>query len=371
MSLWHSIPVLNRDSSQYWDRPCDTCASLSFLLMLCVLSGCHSEGEPKVRVGCYPTATPGMTFIGLDDLGPHGYDRQPDEGNGIVYTCRAGHIDIAHVRACADWTKYIAEQAYACMLKGQSQFSFKSNVESTRHHVDIGYPLRWASLPPKQRDSLAWKAAVDLGQYLIFTAATWHEILTWFGHRYLSPFPEFPSAFSWEDSYSNLLGTHLAGQVLHEGRQDYDPRFTQALEAELRRLQIQPQAIAKGAAESVKGLWYRGRIPGLVKMECRNLDVGLSDGTVSPVRIASVGPCYDVPAQAYPVRSLAPLLNDGFTIRSTIVPREWIKGKILRIVYPKRKTRAKYIDPALHFPLIMARIRQEATKRGMICSNPL
>ena len=62
---------------------------------------------PKIRVGCYPTATPGMRFIGLTGLGPHGYGHQPDEGNGIVYTCRAGHIDITHVRACADWTKYI------------------------------------------------------------------------------------------------------------------------------------------------------------------------------------------------------------------------------------------------------------------------
>jgi len=234
-SIYRGLP-------QYWDSPFDMRASLSFLLALCILSGCHSEGEPKVRVGCYPTATPGMTFIGLKDLGPHGYGRQPDEGNGIVYTCRAGHIDIAHVRACADWTKYIAQKAYACLLENQTQFSFKSNVESTRHHVDIGYPPGWASLPPKRRDSLAWNTAVNLSQYLIFTAATWHEILTWFGHRYLSPFPEFPSAFSWEDSYSNLLGTHLAGQVLHEGPQDYDRRFTHTLKAELRRLQIQPQA---------------------------------------------------------------------------------------------------------------------------------
>jgi hypothetical protein len=73
---------------------------------------------------------------------------------------------------------------------------------------------------------------------------------------------------------------------------------------------------------------------------------------------------------AYPVPSLAPLLDDGFEIRTTIIPREWIKGRILRIVYPKRKTRAKHIDPALHFPVIMANIRQEAVRRGMICSDP-
>ncbi len=341
-----------------------------FLLMLCALTGCHTKGEPKVRIGCYPTATPGMKFIDFNDLGPHGYHHQPNEGNGIVYTCRAGHIDIAHVRACADWTKYIAERAYACMRAGQAQFSFKSNVESSRHHIDIGYAPDWMRLPPLQRDRLAWKAAVELGQYLIFTAATWHEILTWFGHRYLSPFPEFPSAFSWEDTFSNLLGTHLAGQVLHESRQNFDRRFTLALQVEMRQLQIQSQAIAKDAAESVKGHWYRGRIPGLVKMKCRNLDVGLIDGTVSPVRIASVRPCRAVPALAYPVPSLAPLQNDGFVIRTTIVPREWIKGRILRIVYPERKKRAKHIDPVRHFPLIMDNIRQEAVLGGMICSDP-
>jgi hypothetical protein len=340
-------------------------------LALCLWVGsCHSDGEPKIRVGCYPTSTPGMRFIDLNDLGPHGYHHEPGEGNGIVYTCRAGHIDITHVRACADWTKYIAEKAYACLLADEMQFSFKSNVESSRHYIDIEYPPDWTDLPHDQRDSLAWVTAVDMAQYLIFTAATWHEILTWFGHRYLSPFPEFPSAFSWEDSFSNLLGTHLAGQVLHASRQDYDRRFTESLEAELCHLNIQSRATARDAAESVKGHWYQGRMPGFVKMQCRNLDVGLSDGIVSPVRIASVAPCQDIPAVAYPIPSLVPVQDNGFAIKTTIVPREWIKGRILRIVYPLRKTRKKHIDPALHFPLIMAKIHQEAMQRDMICSNP-
>lgn len=339
------------------------------VLFLCAVSGCQSGNVPRIRVGCYPTATPGMRFIGLRDLGPHGYGREPDEGNGIVYTCRAGHIDIAHVRACADWTKYIAEQAHACLLHNQTEFSFKSNVDSSRHDVRIEYPAGWADLPTELRHRQAWDTAVHLAQYLIFTAATWHEILTWFGHRYLSPFPEFPSAFSWEDSYSNALGTHLAGQILHEGLQDYDQRFTRALQGELRSLQIQSQEIAKCAAKSVRGHWYRGHIPGLVKIKCRNFDVGLNDGTISPIRIASVGSCDGIPAQGYPVPSLAALQNKGFAIRTSIVPREWIRGRILRIVYPERKTRAKHIDPVLHFPLIMESIRQEAIRRGMIGSD--
>ncbi len=30
------------------------------------------------------------------------------EGNGILYTCHAGHIDIAHARKAADWTGFLA-----------------------------------------------------------------------------------------------------------------------------------------------------------------------------------------------------------------------------------------------------------------------
>lgn len=65
------------------------------------------SGPPRVRFGCYPTATVGTFFLG-PNLGKHGYSFQPGEKDGIAYTCRGGDIDVIHVRIAADWTAYLA-----------------------------------------------------------------------------------------------------------------------------------------------------------------------------------------------------------------------------------------------------------------------
>jgi hypothetical protein len=41
-----------------------------------------------------------------------------DENNGLVYTCRGGFIDVAHVRDNADMTIFLAAQAGRNMNKG-------------------------------------------------------------------------------------------------------------------------------------------------------------------------------------------------------------------------------------------------------------
>ncbi|MCH8194350.1 MAG: hypothetical protein IIA65_10100 [Planctomycetes bacterium] len=53
-------------------------------------------------------------------------------------------------------------------------------------------------------------------------------------------------------------------------------------------------------------------------------------------------------------------------MRLEIEPREWIRGKILRIVSAEDQPRVKRILPALHFPHIMDHIRHSALEQGMI-----
>jgi hypothetical protein len=147
-----------------------------------------------------------VRFIGPDDLGPHCYWLDGTEDNGILYTCRAGHIDIAHVRKAADWTGFLAALTLECLQEGRTAFQFKLR-EPSRYFVELTYPQGWDALPADEKERVAREVSRQLGQYLAYTAMTWHEILTWFGFKPKGYRSEFPSAFSWEDNYSNLLGT--------------------------------------------------------------------------------------------------------------------------------------------------------------------
>src|SRR5262249_42430199 len=49
-------------------------------------------------------------IISVEELAPHGYDdgSLTQDRNGLIYTCRGGFIDTAHVRDHADITLYLA-----------------------------------------------------------------------------------------------------------------------------------------------------------------------------------------------------------------------------------------------------------------------
>ena len=46
-----------------------------------------------------------------------------------------------------------------------------------------------------------------------------------------------------------------------------------------------------------------------------------------------------------------------------IEPREWEKGKILKIIYPDEKEGKKRLEPSLHFPMIMNYIKKDAVEK--------
>jgi hypothetical protein len=85
------------------------------LIALPILSGCNTT--PNIRRGSLATTTLGIpiihprpTFLEPDNLGSHSYTPNPFEKNGIVYTCDGGHIDISHVRANADDTRFLVKK---------------------------------------------------------------------------------------------------------------------------------------------------------------------------------------------------------------------------------------------------------------------
>ena len=317
--------------------------------------------QPRARLACPPSSTIGTDFVNPQKLGRHSYRFSLSEKSGIAYTARGGHIDISHTRKIADWTAYFAYQLREALAKGDTQLSY-SLWEPSRHYVKLEYPQHWAVYAPSARDEIIEQIAVALGQHLAFQAATWHEILTWFGYRGIGIWPEYQSAFSWEDNYSNLLGCRIAALALQDQRHDYNKAVTLALDQELQRLGIQPQHIAVKASRAMRGTWFKGDLLFLSIFK-RHLDIGMTDGMISPWIVTCLPELAGAYPEPLPLPDLRILFVHGFAFRLEIEPRELEKNKILRIVYPEAKDRPARIEPQKHFSVILDAIRKQALKR--------
>jgi hypothetical protein len=314
-------------------------------------TGCTFSGEPRVRLGSYATSTPGTNFININSLGRHSYGCFLFENNGIVYTCRGGHVDIAHVRIGADNVRHLYYKVRKNLLKNNSTIKFKLNVEPSQYFVDIEYPSYWETLPKDEKRRIADEVALEMSQYFTFTMTTWHEVLTWFGYKCMAFLPEQPSAFSWEDIYSNLVGIRIGAQAILDEEHSYNEAVTIAIKKELEDLQVQPRHTAWSAAEKMRGIWFEGLV--LVDMRERNFDIGLDDGFVTPTLVPGV--CDDAQPKSCPVPTLDKFQKYGFTMDLEVEPKEFERGKILKIIYPNGER--KRIQPAKHIPLVIDYIK--------------
>jgi hypothetical protein len=323
-----------------------------------VLEGFNAQ--PRTRFGGYAAAIPGMTFLGRD-LGPHDYYWPFFEKDGIAYTCQGGHIDVVHMRISIDWTAYLAAESYKHLMRKDPGFSCKMPVDRSRSYVTITYPPGWDYLSEKDRSAIAEKMALAIGPYLTFTMVTWHEITTWYGYKSMGLPVEYDSAFSWEDSYSNLLGTIVAVRALQDKKHSYNKAVKIAIDEEMQKLGILSAREARLASRSMKGRWYTGTFVLFFDMKKRNFDIGLDDGYVTPTLVPSVSQCPDAEPLSYPIPTLDVLADYGFSIKHEIEPHEWEKGKILRIAFgdePKKR-----IDPQVHIAILMDHIQHEAAAR--------
>lgn len=336
---------------------------LSLLLLGAI--GCQDggfNGQPRTRMGFYASSTLGTNFLDPEHLGQHGYRYSLSEKNGIAYTCKAGHIDIAHLRKSVDWTAFLAAKTFEHLMKDEVKFSFKLR-EPSRHFVQLTYPENWKDLSENDKEHIAHDISIRLGQYFAYITATWHEILTWFGYKYTGIYSEFPSAFSWEDTFSNLLGTHIGVLALQDSEHTFNEAVTLALDRELEKLDVQPSRTARRAAKKVRGLWFSGDLLFFIDMKRRNFDIGLTDGFVTPWLVPSLCECEGAEAQPYPVPNLDFLSEYGFSAKFEIEPREWEKDNVLNVVYPDRKERKKRLEPVIHFAPIMDYIKEDAVKK--------
>jgi hypothetical protein len=199
------------------------------------------------------------------------------EGNGLLYTCRGGFIDTAHVRDYADWTTYLGAALARNLSKG-----------TTIEFSDEGGQRRIVSQPIDQgaidRHGLA-RIAAPMAQWIGFQLSIWHEIATWFGWSWIKTFPETASAFSPEDLYSNALGVRLSGALIprSSARTEhlYNSGVDSWLEVVLEHLRPVPKAAGVAAMRSVDKYWWDSsrRLPDKELTQRRHFDI---DERVAP-----------------------------------------------------------------------------------------
>jgi hypothetical protein len=320
--------------------------------LLLTATGCSLEGGPKMRLGVLPTATFAIPFPDPNNIGTHSYGFGGGSG-GIIYTCRGGDLDLDHVRGCGDLTRFFAQRTRETLASGKAGFSFRLVGERSVHKFTFTYPPDWQTRTDKEQ--VATEISLGAGPYMAWHAYIWHEIMTWFGTHFAGFEPEFNSAFSWEDVYSNLVGTRAAVAAMQDKQHGYDEAMTIAINRTLAELGAQPSAVGYAASDSMRGKWYTGNL--VPDMKMRNFDIGL-DGWVTPVLIPGVPGCGTEPLKL-PAPSSAALRKYGFSMTHEIDQNIFEAGAIRRAAGVKGP-----IVPERDFPTIMKVIEQQAAARG-------
>lgn len=360
-------------------------------LTLAAMAGCSSDmviraGGPNAnvtipRIGRYPTATLATNFLNLNDLGKHA---SSSEKNGIAYTKRGGPIDITHVRKTIDLTRIYSVMAFESLKRNDTKFSFPIR-EGSYCFVEISYPENWNTMPQNDKEQITQEISIEIGKYLSFNVMTWHEIITWFGYKCTGIYPEFPSSFSWEETYSHALGTNIGAYALKKtgfpvNKNEFNNTVTLALRQKLICLGIQSKETARYASEKVKGKWWSDHLLFFVDIKRRNFGIGLYDGYVTPVLVPGIFKGAKPKPLAVPTKNI--LSKYGFSIKHEIDPRIWEEYKILAVLNPDRTERidvendprkdeilavpnpsgTKRIDVEKHYRQIMNFIKEQAVK---------
>ena len=216
---------------------------------------CAFGVDLKAKVGPVPVPLyENENIVSPAEIGPHGYDKGEltRENNGLVYTCRGGFIDLAHVRDTADSTLFLAMQI-ARALPGPITIQIPD--QGTKRRILIK-PLPEGLLARHGR----WTTAVALASFIAYDLSIWHEVVTWYGWESTLGISEKLSAFSPEDLYSNILGINLAAGIILEreasSREQYDQTMELWLREAMRRLGGVDKEQGRRAMKAVDGLWW-------------------------------------------------------------------------------------------------------------------
>ncbi len=171
-----------------------------------------------------------------------------DEVNGLIFSNKGGFIDTAHVRDTADFTLYLYHS-----IKNRDNDDFE---------LALTPELRARRIVFNNLDQLdsANNEQAKLAGLLAFRLAQWHEIAQWYGLVSVGGFKEYPSAFSPEDLYSNMLGALIAIEVIKinpDITQDaFVVLFPQYFRKHLKMLDAQDEDITIAQLKKLDGIWW-------------------------------------------------------------------------------------------------------------------
>jgi hypothetical protein len=243
---------------------------------------------------------------------------------------------------------------------GETRFQCRL-IEPSLYWVELTPPSDWDRLDDAERERIARDVSREFAQYVAFTALTWHEFLTWFGYQPRPHKSEFPSAFSWEDTYSNLLGVHIAGTALEGGSGGFSEALTVILDQWLGELGGLPGRAGQQATTGMDGTWYtRGWLT--TKVWERNFDLGLDDGHVTPTLIPAVPGCGGAEPLPLAVPTLDSLARYGFSAKVEIEGRVWEMKKIRKALAVEGCPRVERLDPVAHYPLLIEYLRRDGER---------
>ncbi len=322
-----------------------------------LIDGRQQIERPKYRIGVlpYPGLMSGLVMPDPDKLGEHSYvgfdgPLSSEQGRGLLYTCNAGFLDLAHVRKSADWSRYLAREVRGALERGAAGIVVNAE-EPSRYHLGFRYPAFWGGLAPADRRALIGELSIRLGQHLSELANAWHEIISFYGYNSTVFLSEKPSAFTYDDMISHMLGVKVAAMAMRDATRDYDTAVTYHLKAELARLRVVSADDAGRAMFAVQGLWWKGGA-GAIR---RDLRYAVSGEAIVPWLVRGLTFCPDARPSAFALDDLKTVMGRDFTgfVDFAIEPNIPQARPIMAMFSPP----PEMIRPAEHFPAIIARVR--------------
>lgn len=340
---------------------------------------------PQPRMGSIPF--PGIVSLYAitdpEDLGEHIYqDGTPfkglvETGRGLMYTCRAGFLDLAHIRNTVDNTAHIHARMRYALRNSRRCVRFRL-AEPSIYTVEIAYPEAWFALEQPERERLADDLAITAGEAIGFHAMTWHEILTWYGYKSAIVISEKGSAFTYEDIPSHAVGARIAGRALRDldairasagapesepGTGEFADAVTAALDEMLGELGVVEPEASRDAVDLVGGRWWSE-----ITVNRRLVVSGTGGEAFEPWLVPGAATCDGASPIAF---RFPPLhrLSDSEACPSLVVridPKVREEGEILQTLAEAQGvgTRPPDVGIEADFPLLIAQIRAEIIEQN-------
>jgi hypothetical protein len=348
-------------------------AAVLVAMMLFGVTGCRGDlAMPRDRVGALPF--PGLLThykaADLNDLGVHRYGKVPrllkadETSGGIIYTTRAGFLDVAHLRITVDTVRYCVTHLRAAIDRGETVLPLKT-LEGSTFHVTLRYPAEWrGALEGSAQKNLADKVTLRAGQWIAYEMMTWHELATWFGYCTVPFIDEKPSAFSYDDIISHVVGLRISDAVLTaQAAQTFDQAVTLALREQLAELGAVSPKQTDAAAAAVEGVWWTNGRP-----LRRQVDVG-EGGVVSPWLISAL----TEGKEGAPNEFQLPRLDDVDGMDFSSFVSVAVEPRILAAIAMRAQlpARPQLFDVERDFPALIAVVRsQMEAKYGSQVKSP-